>query len=193
MGLLQDPHVLKVYESWLIEREGSGAPSCVGFITEIMTAGSLHKFVHRVSDVVRPAVVRKWCRQLLDALKFLHSQAPPYVHGALNLQSVFVNGATGDIRLGNFLFESLGQAREGYESVAYSAPEQLREHDAAEALTTDVDVYAFAMCVLELATREAPFCEGSKQLYRDAAELAALKLAVRPRARARGIRAARCA
>ena len=99
---LHHHRVLRVHESWLIERDAApGAPCgcvCVGFITEIMTAGSLHKFVHRVSDIVRPAVVKKWCHQLLEALDFLHSHAPPYVHGALNLQSVFVNGATGDVR-----------------------------------------------------------------------------------------------
>ena len=43
------------------------------FITEIMTSGTLKQYIHKAKRVKRK-VVKKWCRQILDGLSFLHAK-----------------------------------------------------------------------------------------------------------------------
>ena len=47
----------------------------VVFITERVTEGSLRAFCEKVSGL-RLIVVRRWAEQILDGLKYLHSQEP---------------------------------------------------------------------------------------------------------------------
>jgi WNK lysine deficient protein kinase len=45
---------------------------------------------------------RRWCRQILSALDYLHSHNPPIIHRDLKCDNIFINGNTGEIRIGDF-------------------------------------------------------------------------------------------
>ena len=49
------------------------------FTTEIVTSGTLKQYVHRVRNV-KLKVIKKWCRQILTALDYLHIHSPPIIH-----------------------------------------------------------------------------------------------------------------
>ena len=51
---------------------------------------------------VRLRIIKKWCIQILEGLAHLHSQDPPIIHRDLKCDNIFLNGNTGDIRIGDF-------------------------------------------------------------------------------------------
>jgi WNK lysine deficient protein kinase len=53
------------------------------FTTERVTSGSLKSYINRVKPL-RLKVIKKWCRQILKGLEYLHSQTPPVIHRDLS-------------------------------------------------------------------------------------------------------------
>ena len=54
--------------------------------------------------------VRKWARQILLGLDYLHSKEPPIVHGDLRCDKIYINGHSGEIKIGDLGLATL-QAR----------------------------------------------------------------------------------
>ena len=80
---------------------------------------------------------------MLHALDYLHHLSPPIIHRDLKCDNIFMNGSTGEVRLGDF---GLARARHAtvVESVLgtpeFIAPELYEQH-----YTESVDIYAFGM------------------------------------------------
>ena len=70
------------------------------FITEILGAGSLKQFIKKVK-VIRWKVVKRWVRDILKGLVYLHSRGPSVIHRDLKCDNVFINGQKGDLRIGD--------------------------------------------------------------------------------------------
>lgn len=51
--------------------------------------------------MIRWRVVKRWARQILRGMHYLHSQEPPIIHRDLKCDNIFINGAAGDIRIGD--------------------------------------------------------------------------------------------
>lgn len=145
------PGIISFCSSW-----ESGQLDSLHFTTEIVSSGSLKQYVSRVKGI-KLKVVKHWCRQLLGALDYLHHLSPPIIHRDLKCDNIFMNGSTGEVRLGDF---GLARARHAavVESVLgtpeFIAPELYDQH-----YNESVDIYAFGMCVLEMITKEYPFEE----------------------------------
>lgn len=56
----------------------------------------------RAGTEMRRTLLKKWCRQILLGLAYMHDHTPPVIHRDLRLGNIFVDGRTGDIRIGNF-------------------------------------------------------------------------------------------
>ena len=165
VALLQEvkhPHIIDFYASWT-------SPSKVVFITAIIESGDLQRFYR--THAVKLKVIKKWCRQILDGLAYLHTRFhPPIIHRDIKCENVLYSAADGTVRIGDLGLSTrvaddcaadLGGAVLGTPN--YMAPE-LYEGRVDEG----VDVYAFGMCVLEMATRRLPYdeCTNSAQIYR---------------------------
>ena len=48
--------------------------------------------------MIRWNAVKRWCRQILRGLEFLH--ANQIIHRDIKCDNIFINGATGDLRIG---------------------------------------------------------------------------------------------
>jgi serine/threonine protein kinase len=70
------------------------------FIT-LKASATLKEYIERMHPV-RPRLIRKWCRQILSALNYLHSMDPAVIHRDLKCDNIFIDGATGNIKLGDF-------------------------------------------------------------------------------------------
>ncbi|KAG9333837.1 hypothetical protein JZ751_009987, partial [Albula glossodonta] len=148
---LQHPNIVRFYDFWESVQKGK---KYIVLVTELMTSGTLKTYLKRFK-VMKPKVLRSWCRQILKGLHFLHTRAPPIIHRDLKCDNIFITGPTGS-------FLSWAEIRE-MGTPEFMAPEMYEEH-----YNELVDVYAFGMCMLEMATSEYPYseCQNAAQIYR---------------------------
>lgn len=154
--LLRHGNVARCLDSW-VDLESK----TMNMITESCTSGSLRKFRMKHKGVEMKAI-RKWARQILEGLCYLHSSNPPVVHGDLNCDDVFINGNGGEVKIGGLGFATILQQGVGGCEPEFMAPEVFE--GAGDQL---VDIYAFGMCMLELVTCEYPYseCTNADQRY----------------------------
>uniref|UniRef100_A0A6P7GLG6 Probable serine/threonine-protein kinase WNK5 n=1 Tax=Diabrotica virgifera virgifera TaxID=50390 RepID=A0A6P7GLG6_DIAVI len=115
---------------------------------------------------INPKVLKSWCRQILKGLAFLHSRSPPIIHRDLKCDNIFITGGTGSVKIGDLGLATLKNrsfAKSVIGTPEFMAPEMYEEH-----YDEGVDVYAFGMCMLEMATSEYPYseCTGPAQIYK---------------------------
>ncbi|XP_057487443.1 serine/threonine-protein kinase WNK8-like [Actinidia eriantha] len=124
---LKHQNVIKYFSSW-VDHE----TKTINTISELFTSGSLRQFrkKHKGVDMV---AIKNWARQILRGLCYLHSHNSPIIHGNLTCENIFVNGNTGEVKIGNL---GLGFAKTILEE----------QHNPV------VDVYSFGLCMLELVT-----------------------------------------
>lgn len=61
---------------------------------------SLNRYLKRFK-VMKPKVLRSWCRQILKGLQFLHTRTPPIIHRDLKCDNIFITGPTGSVKIGD--------------------------------------------------------------------------------------------
>uniref|UniRef100_A0A087XXK9 Serine/threonine-protein kinase WNK3 n=1 Tax=Poecilia formosa TaxID=48698 RepID=A0A087XXK9_POEFO len=159
---LQHPNIVRFYDSWESVLRGK---KCIVLVTELMTSGTLKTYLKRFK-VMKPKVLRSWCRQILKGLHFLHTRTPPIVHRDLKCDNIFITGPTGSVKIGDLGLATLMRtsfAKSVIGTPEFMAPEMYEEH-----YDESVDVYAFGMCMLEMATSEYPYseCQNAAQIYR---------------------------
>jgi hypothetical protein len=93
---LHHPNIISFHGSW-VNRETER----VIFVTEILSSGTLKSFVQKV-QLIRWKIFRRWAIQILNGLEYLHSQDPPIIHRDLKCDNIFINGTSGDLRIGDF-------------------------------------------------------------------------------------------
>jgi len=162
---LNHENLIRVLDAWV---DGSA----LVIITPMLTAGTLQSYVARIDDV-RFRVLRKWSRQLLQALNHLHNQGA--VHGDLRLSNFFINGTTGNVLLGYFTVgmgvDVTVDGDDFERAIRYLPPEispavLASAHPAdtegggsaaVPSLSQEGDVYALGMCLLEMVTGKLPY------------------------------------
>ncbi|CAK9107126.1 Probable serine/threonine-protein kinase WNK2 (OsWNK2) (Protein DISEASE RELATIVE SIGNAL 1) (Protein kinase with no lysine 2) [Durusdinium trenchii] len=156
---LDHDNIIKFFGSWL-----SPETETVNFVTELITSGTLKAFVQ--DRPISLGVVKRWCRDILNALVYLHSHNPCIIHRDLKCDNIFINGSTGDIRIGDLGLASWDHKRQVKHS-ALGTPEYMAPEMFDEFYDEQVDIYAFGMCVLEMITKETPFmeCSTALQIY----------------------------
>jgi WNK lysine deficient protein kinase len=50
--------------------------------------------------VIRWKIIKRWCKQILRGLLYLHGHEPPIIHRDLKCDNIFINGSSGDLRIG---------------------------------------------------------------------------------------------
>ena len=59
--------------------------------------------------------LKKWSRQILEGLLYLHNHDPPVIHRDLKCDNIFVNGNQGEVKIGDLgLAAILGQAHSAH-------------------------------------------------------------------------------
>ncbi|XP_072025181.1 uncharacterized protein [Amphiura filiformis] len=181
---LSHPNIVSFYDYWEATAPRSGRKHIV-LVTELMTSGTLKTYLKRFEGV-KMKVLRNWCRQILKGLHFLHTRQPPIIHRDLKCDNIFITGTSGSVKIGDLGLATLkkssfaksvigcyfssqpvnSQSEIGYfvfKVLEFMAPEMYEEH-----YDESVDVYAFGMCMLEMATSEYPYaeCHNAAQIYK---------------------------
>ena len=93
---LDHPHVIKMYRCWSDDEH-----RCINSVTEFFTSGNLRDYSQKHKKTLDIKAVKKWGRQILQGLAFLHQQDPPIVHGDLRTDKIYINGYNGEIKIGD--------------------------------------------------------------------------------------------
>lgn len=160
---LEHKNIINFYGSWFSKEKNQ-----VVFITEIMTSGTLKSYIKRV-QFIKWKIIKRWCVQILEGLHYLHSQNPPVIHRDLKCDNIFINGNTGDLRIGDLgLSTQLAVHKRSKAQSVLGTPEFMAPELYDESYDEKVDIYAFGMCVLEMVTKEVPYseCINPAQIYK---------------------------
>lgn len=136
----------------------------------------------RKNPMIRWAAVKRWCRQILRGLEFLHTKA--VIHRDIKCDNIFINGTTGDLRIGDLgLSTKISEDRAIQNGIitadkarpvttqaltCLGTPEFMAPELYEENYNEKVDIYAFGMCVLEMVTGLIPYhdCTSAPQIYK---------------------------
>lgn len=146
---IDHPNIIKILDYWFTDDDFI-------FITELMTGGSLKEYIQN-NGPLNTKLIRKWGKQILEGLKYLHSLNPPIIHRDIKNDNIFINSATGEIKIGD-----LGLARERKHkryTIVGTPHFMAREMFEGEGYTEKVDVYAYGMGLIEMATGKTPYIE----------------------------------
>ncbi|XP_067397493.1 serine/threonine-protein kinase WNK4 isoform X2 [Emydura macquarii macquarii] len=159
---LQHPNIVRFYDSW---KSASKGQICIVLVTELMTSGTLKTYLKRFKEM-KLKVLQRWSRQILKGLHFLHTRSPPIIHRDLKCDNIFITGPTGSVKIGDLGLATLKRA--SFAKSVIGTPEFMAPEMYEEKYDEAVDVYAFGMCMLEMATSEYPYaeCQNAAQIYR---------------------------
>ncbi|KAI7878941.1 kinase-like protein [Lichtheimia hyalospora FSU 10163] len=155
---VRHPNIIAFHDAWYQKNE-------FVFITELMTSGTLREYIRKLS-LPNNKIVKRWSRQILKGLAYLHGYNPPIIHRDIKCDNIFINGAHGEIKIGDMgtAEMKMGQRYTIIGTPEFMAPEMYEEQGYSER----VDIYAFGMCLLEMATGEYPYgeCRNPAQVYK---------------------------
>lgn len=148
---VEHSRVMKYVNSWY-----EPTTHRVVIITEILTEGTLKNFTQRVKTM-RLRMVRKWSRQILEGLAYLHNLNPPIIHRDLKCDNIFIN-EKGDIKIGDLGLSKRSGKGEQTKTVL-GTPEFMAPELYTETYDETVDIYAFGLALLEMVGKETPYSE----------------------------------
>lgn len=88
---LKNKYIIVCYSVWKDDEHNR-----INFITEVCTSGNLRDYRKKHCHVSIRAL-KKWSKQVLEGLEYLHNHDPCIIHRDLNCSNIFVNGNTGQV------------------------------------------------------------------------------------------------
>lgn len=122
---LKNKNIITLYDVWLDKCHGT-----LNFITEVCTSGNLREYRQKHRQVSMKAL-KKWSKQVLMGLDYLHTQEPCVIHRDLNCSNLLVNGNVGQVLLYSHLifFLSFVGIFKGFEILVIACQLVLRGTD----------------------------------------------------------------
>ncbi|KAI7863441.1 kinase-like domain-containing protein [Spinellus fusiger] len=155
---VRHPNIIAFHDAWHLKNQ-------FVFVTELMTSGTLREYIRKLN---RPniKIVKRWSRQILKGLAYLHDYTPSIIHRDIKCDNIFINGAHGEVKIGDMGTAGMkvGKKYTIIGTPEFMAPEMYEEDGYNE----KVDIYAFGMCLLEMSTGEYPYgeCSNAAQVYK---------------------------
>ena len=132
-------------------------------ITELLQGGNLNEY-RKYQKKLKVKLVKKWIKQLLSALDYLHSNN--FIHHDIKSQNILIDRITGNIKLGDLICaEKLGE--QGY-FTKYIGTEEFMAPEVKEGkYTFKADIYSLGLTIIQFITMEKPYKEFNrkKSLY----------------------------
>lgn len=119
----------------------------VNLITELFTSGNLRQYRNQYKHLDLKAV-KRMARQILRGLQYLHTKQPPITHGDLRCDKIYVNGNSGEIKIGDIGLATLMPYR--WQEAGQPQPQSRDSTSTSGSFGSDI--FAFGLCMLELLT-----------------------------------------
>lgn len=158
---LKDKNIITLYSFWKDDHRNT-----LNFITEVCTSGNLREYRKKHRNVSLKAV-KKWSKQILKGLVYLHTSEPCVIHRDLNCSNVLINGNIGQVKISDLgLAAIVGKSHSAHSLLG--TPEFMAPELYDENYTESVDIYSFGMCLLEMVTLEIPYseCDNVAKIYK---------------------------
>lgn len=146
----KNKYIIDINNSWINKERRT-----IYFITNFATGNDLSQYIKKVK-YIKLKVIKKWCKQILSGLEFLHENN--IAHRDLKPANIFVNSNTGDIIIGDFGLAKI--SKENNKSIL-GTPEYMAPEVYEESYDNRIDIYSFGMCLLEFMSGEVPYSECS--------------------------------
>lgn len=155
---VRHPNIIAFHDAWCLNNE-------FVFVTEWMTSGTLREYIRKLNSP-NVKIIKRWSRQILKGLAYLHNHEPAIIHRDLKCDNIFINGSNGEVKIGDMGTAEMKQGKK-YTIIGtpeFMAPEMYEENGYSE----KVDIYAFGMCLLEMSTGDYPYseCTNACQIYK---------------------------
>jgi CheY-like chemotaxis protein len=144
-------YIVKIFD-WRADRSRGE----IHLVAELFAAGNIRSFLSACGSV-EPRVFRKWGRDLLMAIAYLHSLDLPSLVLNVKAKNVLVHADLGAVKLDLLSVSSLvseNSRKEPIEEAKLAAPELLMGHKGQS-----MDVYGWAMVLMEGVTGCRPYDE----------------------------------
>ena len=117
---------------------------------------------------VKLKVIKNWCSQILSGLDYLHTRKPPIIHRDIKCDNILINGTSGVVKIGDLGLATNILDYTGTKLSIIGTPEFMAPEYYEEVYDEKVDIWAFGMCLLEMATLEYPFseCTNPAQIFK---------------------------
>ncbi|KAJ8748604.1 hypothetical protein K2173_007594 [Erythroxylum novogranatense] len=158
---LKNMYIIVCYSAWLDHEHCK-----LNFITEVCTSGNLRNY-RKTHTHVSLKALKKWSKQVLEGLEYLHTHDPCIIHRDLNCSNIFVNGNIGQVKIGDLGFATIVDKNHVAHTII-GTPEYMAPELYEEDYTETVDIYSFGMCFLEMVTMEIPYseCDSVAKIYK---------------------------
>ena len=155
---LKHPNLLDYIAIWYKENNNKAV-----IVTELLQGGNLREY-RKYQKKLKVKLVKKWIKQLLTALDYLHSNN--FIHHDIKSQNILVDRITGNLKLGDLICaEKLG--KQGYFSKYIGTEEFMAPEIKEGKYTFKADIYSLGLTIVQFITMEKPFKEYNrkKSLY----------------------------
>lgn len=152
---MNHPNLLNYFYAWYENNKNR-----VIIITELLQGGNLREH-RKYQKNLKIKLIKKWIKQLLSALDYLHSN--DYIHHDIKCQNILVDRISGNLKLGDLLFaEKLGD-REYF--TKYIGTEEFMAPEVKDGkYTFKADVYSLGLALIQLITMEKPYKEFQRKI-----------------------------
>ena len=155
---LKHPNLLDYIEIYYKENNNK-----LVIITELLQGGNLNEY-RKYQKKLKVKLVKKWIKQLLTALDYLHSNN--FIHHDIKSQNILIDRITGNLKLGDLICaEKLGE--QGY-FTKYIGTEEFMAPEVKEGkYSFKADIYSLGLTIIQFITMEKPYKEYNrkKSLY----------------------------
>ncbi len=154
---LKHPNLLEYISSYYKEDKNK-----IIIITELLQGGNLKEY-RKYQKKLKVKLVKKWLKQILSALDFLHSNN--LIHHDIKSKNILVDRISGDLKLGDLIFAEKGE--NGFFTKYVGKEEYMAPEVKEGKYNFKADVYSLGLTIVQFITMEKPYKEygRKKELY----------------------------
>lgn len=152
---LKHPNLLEYISVWYEENKNK-----VVIITELLQGGNLREY-RKYQKTIKVKLIKKWIKQLLSALDYLHSN--DYIHHDVKCQNILVDRVSGNLKLGDLLCAEKLDNKKYF--TKYIGTEEFMAPEVKEGkYSFKADIYSLGLTLIQLITMEKPYKEFQRKI-----------------------------